>query len=219
MPRTKEEMGLWIQEMGLWIFTEELLPTRHWSRHKTKQIPDYMELMFERGNSSIPKANNVLWGKNGVKRMTSARLKGAIHIEWPGTTPLAKVWSRDWDVSLRLSGEEPGEGAHLLCCAVSKETDRAAGMKGNNTAQRYSLPAMQWDIHFIPLHKGLMFCTGHREKKHAQYSVVYIRVSKLQPKPDQLNVLIKVLLFITAFSLWQRLYCLQNLKYLLSSSL
>lgn len=80
-------------------------------------------------------------GKNRVKWMTSARLKGAIHIEWSGTTPLAKVWSRDWDVSQRLSGEEPGERAHLLCRGVSKETDRASGMKGNNTAQHYRLPA------------------------------------------------------------------------------
>lgn len=39
LPGTTEQMDLWIQQ----IF---LLPTRHWYRHKTKQIPDLMELIF-----------------------------------------------------------------------------------------------------------------------------------------------------------------------------
>lgn len=42
LPGMTAQMDLWIQQ----IFMEHLLPARHWCRHRSKQIPDLMELII-----------------------------------------------------------------------------------------------------------------------------------------------------------------------------
>lgn len=87
-------------------------------------------------------------------------------------------------MSRKFSGEEPGEGACLKCCRVSEDDGQ-----GRNAAQSYSLPADAVGPLSFPPNKGFEFFICTTEKNHGKYSVVYNRVSKLQPKSGPLTIL------------------------------